>query len=132
MSPIRPENRALYPADWPAISARIRERAGHRCERCGVKNYSRGYRDLNGAFVDVGEDPVAINPVGARLIRIILTVAHLNHDPSDCRDENLEALCQQCHNRHDVENRRAGIIERRRALNRDLFENLANYGGGAD
>ena len=30
--PIRPENRALYPKDWPAISLEVRERAGWRCE----------------------------------------------------------------------------------------------------
>ncbi len=30
-----------------------------------------------------------------------LTVAHLNHNPSDCRDENLAALCNQCHNEYD-------------------------------
>ena len=36
--PIRPELRALYPDDWPAISRRIRfERAGNRCEWCGAR-----------------------------------------------------------------------------------------------
>lgn len=25
-----------YPRDWPKIAARIRDRAGNRCERCGV------------------------------------------------------------------------------------------------
>lgn len=29
--------------------------------------------------------------------RFILTVAHLNHQPSDCRTENLKALCSVCH-----------------------------------
>jgi hypothetical protein len=28
-------------------------------------------------------------------------VAHLNHTPMDCRDENLAALCQRCHLRYD-------------------------------
>jgi hypothetical protein len=36
--PIRPENRSRYPADWPQISAAIRDRAGDRCEACGVEN----------------------------------------------------------------------------------------------
>jgi len=36
MSPIRAENRARYPADWPAISRHIRfTRAGGRCECAG-------------------------------------------------------------------------------------------------
>lgn len=34
-------------------------------------------------------------------VRIVLTVAHLNHDPSDMREENLAALCQWCHLHHD-------------------------------
>jgi hypothetical protein len=32
----------------------------------------------------------------------VLTVAHLNHDPQDCRDENLKAFCQRCHLRYDA------------------------------
>lgn len=151
--PIRPENRALYPADWPTISRRIRERAGHRCERCGVPNYAVGYRDVHGAFVRAaGNGPQDFAgcgeawPSGARLTYaqacevaavnndggradadgnhwfvVVLTVAHLNHDPTDCRDENLEALCQRCHNRYDLEARRAGIVARRREANGDLF-----------
>lgn len=29
--PIRPENRARYPADWPRIRRQVREAAGNRC-----------------------------------------------------------------------------------------------------
>lgn len=36
-----------------------------------------------------------------RRIRVVISVAHLNHDPSDHRDENLVALCQWCHLMHD-------------------------------
>src|SRR5258708_4668985 len=52
--PIRPENQARYPKDWKQISLRIRERAGNKCENCGVENYS--IRDGS---------------------KIVLTVAHL-------------------------------------------------------
>lgn len=34
--------------------------------------------------------------------RYLLTVAHLNHIPSDCRRENLRALCSPCHCRYDL------------------------------
>ena len=35
--PIRPEMKDLYPADWPAVSQRIRfERAGGKCEWRGA------------------------------------------------------------------------------------------------
>jgi len=35
--------------------------------------------------------------------RVVLTVAHLNHTPEDCRDENLKAMCQGCHLHYDRE-----------------------------
>lgn len=40
-----------YPPDWRAISRRIRERDGHRCKWCGLRNYSVGHRDTEGRFV---------------------------------------------------------------------------------
>jgi len=80
--PIRPELRSLYPADWDAISKRIRfERAGNCCEWCGAENYRP-------------------HPVTGS--RVVLTVAHLDHDPTNNADENLAALCQRCHNRYDA------------------------------
>lgn len=79
--PIQAKNKSLYPKDWPAISQRIRfERAGNRCEWCQAEN----------------KQP---HPVTGGMVT--LTVAHLNHNPSDCRDENLAALCNQCHNAYD-------------------------------
>lgn len=34
-------------------------------------------------------------------IRIVLTVAHLDHNPANNAPENLRALCQRCHLRYD-------------------------------
>jgi hypothetical protein len=46
---------------------------------------------------------------------VVLTVAHLdNPDPADCRDENLAALCEQCHNRADMPMRARNAAETRR------------------
>jgi len=67
--------RELYPDDWEAISLRIRERAGWRCEWCGV---------------EYGQP----NPITGSTV--VLSVAHLDHDPSNCADDNLRALCQRC------------------------------------
>ncbi len=36
-----------------------------------------------------------------RRIHVVLTIAHLNHQAGDDRDENLQALCQWCHLIHD-------------------------------
>jgi len=85
--PIRPELRALYPPDWPEISRRIRfERAGNCCEKCGAENYK--------PHPETGS-------------RVVLTVAHLDHDPGNNDEKNLAALCQACHNRHDGPKRAA-------------------------
>jgi hypothetical protein len=86
--PIRPENRSRYPADWRHISARIRERAGNKCEWCEASN---------------GEP----HPVTGS--KVVLTVAHLDHQPENCADDNLAALCQRCHNRYDAPVRQAGM-----------------------
>jgi nitrate/TMAO reductase-like tetraheme cytochrome c subunit len=52
-------------------------------------------------------------PPPDRISKVVLTIAHLNHDPSDNRDENLAALCQWCHNHHDVDFRQANARETR-------------------
>lgn len=116
--PIRPENLARYPANWPEISARVRARAGNRCEFCGVANGAIGGR-LGGIwFHPIPEERMLalVWPKPGteawccrtdergervvhrlRIIRIVLTVAHLHHVPEHCDDENLRALCQRCH-----------------------------------
>lgn len=128
--PIRKENIARYPKNWKSeVVPRIRRRSANRCEctgQCGVRHpdfvmvdSARGViRDpgrcgrLNGMPIDEIEGP-----------KIVLTVAHLNHEPEDCRDENLLHLCQRCHNRYDAPMRRAGIQARARAqrASGDLF-----------
>ncbi|WJR32448.1 hypothetical protein P3F83_18225 [Mycobacteroides immunogenum] len=91
--PIRPENRARYPKDWREISRRIRfERAQGRCEcvgECGRNTHRGRCLNVNGA------------PAYGTGSRVVLTVAHLNHTPEDCRDENLRAMCQGCHLHYD-------------------------------
>ena len=37
----------------------------------------------------------------ARMVRIVLTIGHVNHVAGDDRDENLKAWCQWCHLHHD-------------------------------
>lgn len=90
--PIKPENRHRYPADWKAIRARILERAGHRCE--GSPDYPEC------RAVNYEPHPVTSS-------RVVLTIAHLNHAPEDCRDENLRAWCQRCHLNFDRKARAA-------------------------
>lgn len=137
--PIRPENVGRYPKDWASISARIRERAGNKCEDCGVSNYEFGGRAPDGTWhksLPSGEKLLRLEwpqpgemawcagwPEQLRIVRIVLTVAHLDHQPENCADENLRCWCQRCHNRYDAAERRRGIETRARALRAagDLF-----------
>lgn len=141
--PIRASERHRYPPNWPEISRAARERAGNRCEQCRAPNgdlirradyegrpvyflpemtvYETGPcavtgQEVEGAFWD---DCDARRPV-----RIVLTVAHLNHDPADCRPENLRALCQRCHLAYDADLHRANAAATRRARKAagDLFD----------
>lgn len=51
--------------------------------------------------------PCTMDADGNHWLVIVLTIAHLDHDTTHNDPENLRALCQRCHNRHDVAYRRA-------------------------
>jgi 5-methylcytosine-specific restriction endonuclease McrA len=128
--PIKPENKELYPPDWPYVRKRILERDKHCCCGCGLHDHSVGYRDDHGNFIPCGGNLVmddygrGFNPntglplsfkeasnmaefqsmndeMGNKYIVIVLTVAHLDHHPENCADDNLDSLCQRCHNIYD-------------------------------
>jgi hypothetical protein len=113
--PIRPENRHRYPPDWKQISHRIRfERANRLCECRGECGRSHLFDDASDAFSswlrgenvepEVGRcTAVHLEPHPRTGSKVVLTVAHLNHRPEDCRDENLKAMCQGCHLHYDRE-----------------------------
>lgn len=165
--PIKPENRALYPKNWPAISRAAREMANWRCQhhdaaahRCGAMQYAVGHWVMgnvlrlpqgfdhlqrrawlwvpahgNGPHDAAGQglewpsmqrwayaearqfaaESFDANPDGPKPIVIVLTVAHLNHDPTDCRPENLAAMCQRHHLAYDHDHHRASAQATRRA-----------------
>ena len=99
-----PISYSKYPADWKAISLKIRERSGGRCECHGLCGLHRNRRceERNGEKAKWAKG------------KIILTVAHLNHDIPDVRDENLRAMCQRCHLRYDVKHHQKNAAETRR------------------
>lgn len=112
-----PMKRELYPADWPDISRRIRDRAGQRCEECGVPNYADIVRDGD-AWEMFDADRVARRHPYPRVTHIVLTVHHRDADPSNNQDDNLVALCQRCHFAADMDlhKRNAAETRRRRRL----------------
>lgn len=114
--PVRPAMRDRYPANWRELSRSVREEAGQKCERCKAPNgakIARGegrdegtYMVENGDVFDAetGEHRGVARgseyEVG-RFTRVVLTVAHLDHDPSNAARSNLACLCQLHHLRHD-------------------------------
>lgn len=80
-----PANPSLYPPSWPAIARLVKEAADWRCQGqdCGVQCYRPG-------------EPAVDH-------RLVLTVHHIDHDPNNCDDDNLIALCAPCHLRADAE-----------------------------
>jgi ribosomal protein L37AE/L43A len=113
----------LYPPNWKTeIRPAIMERAKHYCEFCKVSNYKlilRGtwngtecYQDDDGTIYDantsevIGSDYVGEVHQTNKLIKIVLTIAHLDHNVNNNDFSNLKALCQRCHNRHDIEHRK--------------------------
>jgi 5-methylcytosine-specific restriction endonuclease McrA len=110
--PIRPENRARYPKDWKAISFEVRAAAEWKCEG-------------SPAWPDCRAENGKPHPATGSTV--VLTVAHLDHQPENCDRANLKAWCQRCHNTYDMPMRRAGIAERAKAMRAasDLFGDAA-------
>lgn len=101
--PIRRDLRPFYGQAWRTVTRpRILARAGDRCEACGAPNHRKVVR-LAASWSLLGErtwfHPDGLKPW--RVVRIVLTIAHLNHVAGDDRDENLKALCQWCHLHYD-------------------------------
>lgn len=108
--PIKPENAARYPKNWKSeVVPRIRARSGNRCE--GTDQFP-DCRAANG------------EPHPETGSKVVLTVAHLDHTPENCDDDNLRHLCQRCHLAYDHDHHRANARRTRRARlgNLELFD----------
>lgn len=111
--PIKPENKAKYPKNWKQIRNRILDRAHNCCEgspdfpECRAENYKP-------------------HPVTGS--RVILTIAHLDHDETNGDDDNLRAWCQRCHLNYDLEHHQQNAYQTRRngKAAADMFEGSEN------
>lgn len=129
--PIRESEKRRYPENWPEISALKRFKARNRCQDCSLPNGAIGGRDSEGIWHDAvpwraskgyrlawPEPGTVAQCVGGwqlKIIKIVLTVGHKNHQPEDCSPRNLRCWCQQCHLRFDAKHKARGIKQRRRA-----------------
>ena len=106
-----------YPDDWKTvIRPAILERAKSCCEQCGVHDKmwvwyhpSLHYifsQDVEDAIRWYGADEYTLHmhseETPANGYTVCLTISHTNHDITDNDYDNLLALCQTCHLRHDT------------------------------
>lgn len=77
-----PMDKPRYSANWWEIAREVKDRAGWKCQKCGIQCRRPG-------------EPFDTH-------RRTLTVAHLNHTPEDCSAGNLMAMCAPCHLRYDA------------------------------
>lgn len=102
-----PIDYSKYHPEWKdKIRPDILKRAAMRCEQCGIRHKWKGFR-IKGVFHRVNDEKqeAAAVSAGYRVFRVILTIAHLDHNIGNNNYNNLKALCQQCHNRYDAKNR---------------------------
>lgn len=106
--PIKPENRLRYPPNWPQVVQQVRERSGNRCE--GSPAFPE-CRAVNG------------QPHPVTGSRVVLTTAHLDHQPEHCDLSNLRHWCQRCHLVYDAEHhaQTAYATRKAQACTQDLF-----------
>jgi hypothetical protein len=145
--PIRAEFRALYPPDWRELSDRVRfGRAGGRCEACGQPHLHTVACLPDGRWCVLHTDrwftrsgAPAAAPANAELlqlrwVRVVLTTAHLDHDPTNNADSNLAALCGRCHLAHDMPHHRMQrwLRWRLRWARADLFADAGRNSTGGD
>jgi hypothetical protein len=113
---MKKEHRKKYHTNWEMISMDIRiNRAGNRCEKCNVKNKDLIRRTHTDKWIQVPFEVMEqLDDIRNRnyreflqtlkacgIVQIVLTVAHLDQDPSNNDYSNLMALCQRCHLNHD-------------------------------
>ena len=111
-----------YPDNWfTEIRPAILGRAGDCCEQCGVKNYEYVFRGIwnnqevfqrgNGDLFSVDGKLIMHNSEyevidgktpDSKAVKIVLTISHTDHDTSNNDYNNLKALCQLHHLRHDI------------------------------
>lgn len=116
--PISKENRKLYPKDWKEISHYVRfVRALERCEckgECGLNHNDNAEIAGDIGLGDKGRcEALHYQPHPRTGSKVVLTVAHLDHDPTNNNLTNLKAMCQQCHNRYDQPHRQANAKKTR-------------------
>lgn len=104
--PISPDRMRLYPGgsihskEWKAFRAELLERASHCCE--GTPQHPECRAENGQPHPETGG-------------KVVLTIAHMDHDESHADAQRCRALCQRCHNKWDAPHRKLNAAKTRRA-----------------
>lgn len=104
--PISAERMKLYPGgsirsrEWRDLRTTIMERSSYRCEGTDMHPDCRALN--NADHPETGS-------------MVVLTVAHMDHNPLNNDHGNLRALCQRCHLKWDAKHHAANAAKTRRA-----------------
>ena len=112
--PIRKSQKDLYPKNWDKISLDVRVKAGWRCE--GSPKFPECRAEHGREHPDTGS-------------MVILTVGHLDHDPTNCDRSNLKAWCNRCHLTYDAAHHAKNAASTRRAAKQTLELNYDDANG---
>ena len=109
--PISAERMKLYPGgsiksrEWLDIRERILQRAENRCE--GTSRYPECRAENGKLHPETGS-------------KVVLTIMHMDHDPTHNVDHNLKAGCQRCHLTYDAQFHAHNAAKTRRAKSPQL------------
>jgi 5-methylcytosine-specific restriction endonuclease McrA len=96
VSPIRPEMAHRYGEAWAVLALALKFCADYRCECDGRCGRPPEHLDVHGRCRNrQGE---AAHGTGSK---VVLTIAHLDHEPSHNERSNLMVACQGCHLHYD-------------------------------
>lgn len=118
--PINPEKMKRYPGGgthskvWKAFRTSLLERADNRCEGTPMQPECRAE---NGG----------VHPVTGS--KVVLTIAHMNHDETHADPDRCRALCQRCHLRWDAKHhaKNAAITRRRKSPQIDIEDFMVGH-----
>lgn len=100
-----PCNYSEYPSNWKWISKQTIKDAGNKCELCYAPNGEKIFRFKEDKYpwrLASEADLSTLKEMKLKIIKVVLTVHHIDGDKENTSKQNLIALCQKDHLRLDL------------------------------
>lgn len=97
------KNRGNYAENWEdEIRPDILKRDKYKCQGCGLKHRGLYLVQESGKLLEIDKEEYIEAMRNDEVVRkIILQVAHLDHNPNNNDYANLKSFCPRCHFRND-------------------------------